>query len=77
MKNKTHLFYGIIIGFLIAACVGASNQKSFEEHYVEWCSISQANEKINKLQENGCTVIEVDSFGWVDDNPWCLIHFGK
>ena len=77
MKNKIHLFYGIIIGFLLCACLGASNNKSFGEQHVEWCSIPKAHEKINKLQDSGFTVIEVDAFGWVEDNPWCLIHFGK
>ena len=39
MKNKTHLFYGIIIGILLCACVGGSidDQKEFKEiHRAYW-----------------------------------------
>jgi hypothetical protein len=37
MKNKTHLFYGIIIGILLCACVGSNSNKTFSEvHTVRW-----------------------------------------
>lgn len=37
MKNKTHLFYGIIIGILLCACVGSNSNKTLSEvHEVYW-----------------------------------------
>jgi hypothetical protein len=46
MKNKTHLFYGIIIGILLTLCLGMTKeeQKNFEEiRNVIWYSSTPNN----------------------------------
>ena len=65
MKSSAHLFYGIIIGILLFACMGLSKKEraEFKEQRMLPLGIrlEMADEKLAKYKKEGWTIIDIET----------------